>query len=65
MNDGVNIQIDKASLNNLEKQFNALGTTMDKAAPKAIFKVLMKIKSEAQLYLTGRGHVKSTRKYSS
>jgi len=61
MNDGVNIEIDKASLMNLEKQFNALGTTIKEAVPKAIFKVLMKIKTEAQLRLTGRGHIVTSR----
>lgn len=58
---GVNIEIDQASLNNLNKQFAALGTTIKDASPKAIFKVLMKIKTEAQLYLTGRGHVVTSR----
>lgn len=61
MSNGVKIEIDQASLNNLNKQFAALGTTIKDASPKAIFKVLMKIKTEAQLYLTGRGHVVTSR----
>ena len=61
MSNGVQIEVDKASLNNLEKQFRALATTIDKASPKAIFKVLMKIKTEAQLYLKGRGHIVTSR----
>jgi len=59
--DGIQIDIDKSVLNNLQKQFTALGTTMDDAGPRAIFKVLMKIKTEAQLYLTGRGHIITSR----
>jgi len=59
--DGISIEIDKASLANLERQFSLLGTTIDKASPKAIFKVLMKIKTEAQLRLTGRGHIITSR----
>jgi hypothetical protein len=58
---GISIEIDKASLANLERQFSLLGTTIDKASPKAIFKVLMKIRSYAMLRLTGRGHVVTSR----
>lgn len=61
MSDGVQIELDKASLNHLEKQFNALGTTIKEASPKAIFKVLMKIKTEAQLRLKGRNHIVTSR----
>ena len=59
--DGVQIQLDQASKQNLDKQFQALGTTIAEAGPKAIFKVLMKIKTSAQLYLTGRGHIVTSR----
>lgn len=59
--DGIQIDIDKSVLDNLQKQFTILGTTMDDAGPKAIFKVLMKIKTEAQNYLRGRGHIVSSR----
>jgi len=59
--DGVQINIDEASKLNLDKQFQALGTTIAEAGPKAIFKVLMKIKTSAQLYLTGRGHIVTSR----
>jgi hypothetical protein len=59
--DGISIEIDKASRANLERQFSLLGTTIDKASPKAIFKVLMKIRSYAMLRLTGMGHVVTSR----
>ncbi len=61
MSKGVSIEIDKASLNNLNKQFAALCTTIDKAAPRDIEKVLYKMKTEAQLRLTGRGHIVTSR----
>ena len=59
--DGVQIQLDQASKQNLDKQFQALGTTIAEAGPKAIFKALMKIKTTAQLYLVGRGHIVTSR----
>ena len=59
--DSVQIEIDSVSLNNLEKQFNALGTTIKDAGAKAVFKVLMKIKTTAQNRLLGRGHIVTSR----
>ena len=59
--DGVQIQLDQASKQNLDKQFQALGTTISEAGPKAIFKVLMKIKTTAQNRLLGRGHIITSR----
>lgn len=61
MSNGVQIELDKASLNNLNKQFNTLGTTIKNAGAKAIFKVLNKIKVEAQLRLKGRNHIVTSR----
>jgi hypothetical protein len=61
MSKGVQIELDKASLNHLNKQFKALDTTIEKAGPKAIWKVLYKIKTEAQLRLKGRKHIKTSR----
>ena len=59
--DSVQIEIDSVSLNNLEKQFNALGTTIKEAGAKSVFKVLMKIKTTAQNRLLGRGHIVTSR----
>lgn len=53
----VSIEIDKASQENLNKQFEALKKGGSDSGFRAIVKVLFKIKSEAQLRLTGRGHI--------
>lgn len=57
----VQIELDPASKANLERQFAALGTTIAEAGTKAIFKILIKIKTEAQLRLIGRGHIVTSR----
>ncbi len=53
--EGVQIELDSASKANLEKQFTLLGTTVEKAGRGAIYKVLNKIKTTAQLRLRDRG----------
>lgn len=57
----IQINVDKASLQNIEKQLEILKINGGKSGMNAIIKVLFKIKSEAQLRLTGRGHIKTSR----
>lgn len=57
----VKIEIDKESQLNLQKQFDALKVGAGRSMFSAIVKVGFKIKSEAQLRLTGRGHIITSR----
>lgn len=57
----VQIEIDKASQRRLMKQFAILEKDVERSAFSAIFKVLMKIKTEAQLRLTARKHIVTSR----
>lgn len=57
----IQLEIDKESQKNLMKQFDALKVGGSASAYRAVVKVLFKIKSEAQLRLTGRGHIISSR----
>lgn len=57
----IQISIDKASQNNLNKQFEALKKGSDGSLYRALVKVLMKIKTEAQLRITGKGHIVTSR----
>lgn len=57
----IQIEIDKASFDNIQRQFEALRAGGVSSGYRAIVKVLFKIKSEAQLRLTGRGHIVSSR----
>lgn len=55
------IELDQASFDNIQKQFDALKENGGKSAYRALMKVAFKIKSEAQLRLTGRGHIVTSR----
>jgi phage gpG-like protein len=55
------IEIDKASQDNLNRQFEALKVGAGRSMFSALMKVGFKIKTEAQLRLTGRGHIVTSR----
>lgn len=57
----IQITIDKSAMDNIQKQFNALKNGGGSSAYRALMKVAFKIKSEAQLRLTGRGHIVTSR----
>lgn len=57
----IQITIDKSAMDNIQKQFNSLKTGGGASAYRALMKVAFKIKSEAQLRLTGRGHIITSR----
>lgn len=57
----VELQIDEQSLRHVNKQLDILKKRGDRSAYSAIVKVLLKIKTEAQLRLTGRGHIVTSR----
>lgn len=59
--DSVQIDIDKSAFDNIQKQFNSLKIGGTASAYRALMKVAFKIKSEAQLRLTGRGHIITSR----
>lgn len=63
--DSVQIEVDEASLANLNKQFAALGTTIETASHKSIFKVLTQIQTEAKLRIKGRKHIVTGRLWNS
>jgi len=57
----VEIKLDQGSLKNLNRQFDKLKVGVDRSAYSALIKVLVKIRSEAQLRLKGRGHIVTSR----
>ena len=57
----IQITVDKDSMDNIQKQFDALKSGGVSSAYRALMKVAFKIKSEAQLRLTGRGHIVTSR----
>ena len=57
----VQIELDKAAFDNVMKNIDIAKEQGGKSAYNALVKVLFKIKSEAQLRLTGRGHIKTSR----
>jgi len=57
----VNIGIDPRTLKHLQSQMDLLQKNAGKSFYEALVKVAFKIKSEAQLRLTGRGHIVSSR----
>lgn len=57
----VKIEIDSAVMKNLQKNFDSLKIGGPDSAYRALMKVAFKIKSEAQLRLTGRGHIITSR----
>lgn len=57
----VSIEIDRESQRNIDKQFELLKKGAGRSMYSALMKVAFKIKSEAQLRLTGRGHIISSR----
>jgi hypothetical protein len=57
----VRIDIDQASLKHVQNQINLLQQNGGRSFYEAVVKVAFKIKSEAQLRLTGRGHIISSR----
>lgn len=58
---GEQIEIDKASLAHLDSQLNKLKVEGEKSMFKAMIKLAYKIISTAQLRLTGRGHIVTSR----
>lgn len=61
MSNSVKIELDQDSFNNLKKQFDIVKTGMGKSFYKSLVKVAFKIKTTAQLRLTGRGHIITSR----
>ena len=61
MASGIQIEIDKASQRNIERQLEKLKAGTERSMYSAFIKVAMKIKTEAQLRLTGRGHIVTSR----
>lgn len=57
----IKLEIDKKTFDHVQSQLDALNTGGVQSAYRALVKVLFKIKSEAQLRLTGRGHIKTSR----
>lgn len=57
----VQIEIDKVSFDNVMKQLDIVKENGGVSAYRAVVKVAFKIKSEAQLRLTGRGHIITSR----
>lgn len=57
----VQLNIDPRTLKHLSDQMDILQNNMGKSFYEALIKVAFKIKSEAQLRLTGRGHIKTSR----
>lgn len=57
----VQIELDKAAKKHLDRQFDILKRQGKRSAYWALMKVALKIKAEAQLRLTGRGHVVTSR----
>lgn len=55
------IQVDDRSMKNIQDQFESLKVGGPASAYRALMKVAFKIKSEAQLRLTGRGHIITSR----
>jgi len=55
------IELDQASFDNIQKQLNALKENGAKSTYHALLKVAFKVKTEAQLRLTGRGHIVTSR----
>lgn len=53
--------VDQASIDNINRQFEALKVNGSASAYRALMKVAFKIKTEAQLRLTGRGHIITSR----
>lgn len=60
-NNSIKLEVDKKTFDHVKSQLDALNTGGVQSAYRAIIKVLFKIKSEAQLRLTGRGHIVSSR----
>lgn len=57
----IQIEFDKASFDNVKSQLDGLKSQGGMSAYRALMKVAFKIKAEAQLRLTGRGHVVTSR----
>lgn len=55
------IELDQASFDNIQKQFDALKENGGKSAYRALMKVAFKIQTYARLRLTGRGHIVTSR----
>jgi len=57
----IQIGIDQASQKHLNQQFELLKAGIGRSLYSSLAKVLMKIKTEAQLRLTGKGHIVTSR----
>jgi len=58
---GVELKLEKRGVKNLNRQLDKLDIGIDRSAYSAIIKLLIKIRSEAQLRLKGRGHIVTSR----
>lgn len=61
MANNIQISIDQASQKHLNQQFELLKSGTERSLYSALAKVLMKIKTESQLRLTGKGHIVTSR----
>lgn len=61
MSNSVRLEIDKKTFDHVQSQLDALNKGGVNSAYRALMKVAFKIKSEAQLRLTGRGHINTSR----
>ncbi len=57
----IEISLDNRSRMHLNRQLDKLKIGVERSAFSALVKLLMKIKTEAQLRLTGRGHIVTSR----
>lgn len=57
----VSIEMDNSAMRNIQKNLDSLKTGGAESAYRALMKVAFKIKAEAQLRLTGRGHIVTSR----
>ena len=61
MASGIQIEVTRKSQRHLERQLDKLTRGTERSMYSAMIKLAMKIKTEAQLRLTGRGHIVTSR----